>query len=138
MNFTEIFGPASDRRLPLLAAAAAIFGLGLLGGMRISDSRIEQIEKRTAEVKAEAEIRRTAAIEKEREAERFKEKIAFLERTLEEREETGRRQDDEIKKISSVAGDLRADVRRLRGVSRIESTVSGLCARLSEIGHPCE
>lgn len=138
MNVLEIFGMANNRWLPLLAAATAIFGLGLLGGSQISNGRIEQTNKRTVEAMAEAEMRRVVAIEKEREAERFKEKIAFLEQTLAEREETARRQDDEIKKISGVAGDLRDDVRRSRGVNRIESTVSGLCARLGEIGHPCE
>ncbi len=135
--FTDI-GIAKNQTIYLAAAAALIFGLGIWGGMSFSDGQITRLEKRIEETKAAAEMRQAEAIKSEREAEQFKAKIAFLEQILADRDETARRQDEEIKKISSAASGLRAGVNRARGVSRIESTITELCAKLREIGHACE
>lgn len=138
MNLFANIGFVDNRAIRHVLAAVAIFGIGVLGGTKISNRRIEKLEQRTADARAEADRRQAVAIEKESEAEQFKAKIAFMERLLAEKNETARKQDDEIKEISNVAGDLRNDVRRARGSRRIESTIEGLCKRLGELGHGCE
>jgi predicted RNase H-like nuclease (RuvC/YqgF family) len=79
-----------------------------------------------------------AAAKKESEAERFKEKIAFLESSLSDIRKIARTQDEELEKLNFTVRGSRSDMERARGIRSIESNADELCRRLAEVGHGCD
>ena len=116
--------------------AAIVIGIVLLR-MLGSEIAVGKLETKIADQKANAAELENKARTSERDAEVYREKIAFLEQNLAEINRIARRQNEEIEKFQTVVNTARDDVRRARGIRSIAITAGELCEKLAEAGHPC-
>ena len=125
------------KEIYIIAAIAAIV-IGTVSIRMIgSEISVGKLEKQIAAEKTNAVELENKARTSEREAEIYREKLAFLEHNLAEINQIARRQNEEIEKIQNVVNAARDDVRRSRGIRSIAVTAGELCEKLAEAGHPC-
>jgi hypothetical protein len=78
------------------------------------------------------------AATRETETAAYKQKIEYLETQLAEIRDLANHQDEELKSITSNTRRARSDVERARRTRAAAATAAELCAKLAEVGHPCD
>jgi predicted RNase H-like nuclease (RuvC/YqgF family) len=119
-------------------AAAALLVAAFLLSTAWSTFRSFKLEKEIDTAKQNAENSEKAAADAEQKAGEYKAKIEYLENDLAEIQQIARRQDDELEKITADTSAARDRVRDARNVRAVATTISELCKKLADIGHPCE
>ena len=127
-------------RTKIYIAAAVVSFLLAVGGLSMlwSDHRIARFERESKAARSLADQSETRAAELERRAAAYEQKIEFLEGSLSSLRQIAARQDEELKTIKNQTNNARRDVARARAVRSLESTTAELCAKLADLGHPCE
>lgn len=125
-------------KIYIAIAAAVLLAIGIIGGQVWSEHKIKKLEAAVEAAKNAATESERAAAEKENEANIYKAKIEHLEQQIAGSKTTARRQDEKLKTQNTNTARARRDVDRTRGVRSIDTDVNELCAKLSELGHPCE
>lgn len=120
------------------AAVAAILAIGISGGWAWSSYKIAGLERKADSAKKDAEEKSAAADESEKRSAEYAAKTEYLEQKLAEIQAIAREQDEELEKLKTNTAASRNDVERARNIRSIASTADELCARLAEVGHPCE
>lgn len=103
-----------------------------------SSHRIAKFDTETANAKAAAEQTEIKSRDLEQRAAEYKKKIEYFEGELSALRSIASRQDEELKNLKNNTDDARLNLSRTRAVRRIESTTAELCAKLAELGHPCQ
>ena len=119
-------------------AAAVLLAIGIIGGTAWSDHKIGKLETAVETAKQQAEESDRIALAAEQKAAEYKSKTEYLEQQIAGSKTTARRQDERLKTQTTNTARARRDVERTRGVRSIDTDVNELCAKLSELGHPCE
>lgn len=134
MTITQLTGT------PLIyIAAAALFciGLGVAAATLWSNARIAKFESAVSIEKMRADNLARSANESESEAQEFRAKTEFLERSIGEIRSIAEKQDEELEQIHINTNTRRDAVARARGVRTIGTTTAELCSKLAELGYPC-
>ncbi len=103
-----------------------------------SARRMATLETEATNARAAAEHSETRAHEMELRAAEYKQKIEFFEGELSALRSIASQQDEQLKGLTTNTENARNDVGRARAVRGIESTTAELCAKLAELGHPCD
>lgn len=117
---------------------AGVLAAGLVGGSAWSNYKIDNLEKAVETAKQEAVKREQSAARIEQTAAEYRQKTQYLEESLAEIQTIARKQDEELENLSNETNHFRGGVRHARAVRTIQSTTDELCAKLGELGHPCE
>ena len=125
-------------RTKIYLTAAAILLIVCLSGWLWSNHKITALEREVGNAKAAALEKERAADEKEKVSSEYKAKIDYLEQEIDAMRVTTQKQDEELKKLSANTENARRDVSRARVTSSKPATAAELCAKLAELGHPCE
>lgn len=119
-------------------AAAAIVLIAAIGYSFWSNYQIRQLEAAVEDARIEAAQKQKHADELESRSHVYEGKIAYLENNLNEIQTIARKQDEELQKITNDTDAARGRVQRTRGVRTAAANADELCAKLAEIGYPCE
>ena len=119
-------------------AAAAILAAAILSGGAWSSYKIKRLETAVEKTKQIGIQKEQLAATKELEAAEYKQKIDYLERQLSEIQISKRRQDEKLEMLNANSRSARGDVERARRTRAIGADAGELCAKLAELGHPCE
>ena len=119
-------------------SVAAIFAVVILGGTAWSKHKIAKLENAVETAKRLAEGSSQLAEKWELEAAEYIQKIEYLERQLSEIQIIARRQDEKMEKLNVNSGRARRDVEHAKRTRTIDADAGELCAKLAELGHPCE
>ncbi len=103
-----------------------------------SAHRMSQLETAATNAKAAAEQAEIRAREMELRAAEYKQKIEYFEGELSALRSIASQQDEQLKGLKNNTENARNVVGRARAVRGIESTTAELCAKLAELGHPCD
>jgi peptidoglycan hydrolase CwlO-like protein len=125
-------------RTQIYLAAIAIVVIACVTSWLWSNHKIAVLEHELGDAKAAAIEKQQLADEKEKQAGEFKAKIDYLEQQADELRAARQKQDEELKKLSANVGDARRDVSRTRVTRTKPATADELCAKLANLGHPCE
>ena len=123
-------------KLIIVGAAAIIVGLTL--STLISNHQLRTLERQINQAKQTADETEKQSQIAEAKAGEYIKKIEYLESELTAIGEIARRQDEQLKAISGDVGAARRDVERARSIRAIDTTTDELCARLANLGHPCD
>ncbi|MGQ0540932.1 MAG: hypothetical protein ACT4O9_03650 [Blastocatellia bacterium] len=118
--------------------AAAILLSAAIGYSLWSSYQIRRLEEVVEAAKTEAAQKQKHADELESRSRVYEEKIAYLEKNINEIKTIARKQDEELQKINVGVSSARGDVLRARRVRTAAANVGELCAKLAELGYPCE
>jgi molecular chaperone GrpE (heat shock protein) len=121
----------------VIAGGGAFLLLVLLIGSLWSDHKIAKLQREVGDAKNAALEKRSIADEKEKQADEYKAKNEYLEKQIAELKAIAQRQDEDLKNISSNVDSSRDDVRRTRNVGSTTATLTDLCTKLANLGHPC-
>ena len=121
-----------------LLAAAAIVAVFCVTTWLWSSHKIARLEREVGDAKAAALEKQQLADEKEKQSSEYKAKIDYLEQQTDALRAVAKQQDEELKKLSASTDNARHDVSRTRGVRTEPATADELCAKLAELGHPCQ
>ena len=111
--------------------------LALIGWL-YSEAKIRRLERVVETVEQQAKASEETAVAAENAAGEYRKKIEFLETELAAIGAIARRQDEELERIGGDVGAARRNVERARSVRAIGATADELCAKLAELGHPCQ
>jgi hypothetical protein len=120
----------------ILAAAAAVALAAGAGWLR-STFEIKRLENRTAAADANAAKIQAAAEKLEREAEGYKAKIEYLEKSVAQIGAAAKKQDEELSHLENLTGRARDNAERARRIRSIAVTRDELCRKLDSLGHGC-
>ncbi|MBC7901491.1 MAG: hypothetical protein H7070_15715 [Saprospiraceae bacterium] len=120
-----------------IAAGLAVLVL-VIGSYVLSNYKISKLQKAADAAKQNADKAAAVADAKELEAGQYKQKTIYLEQKIAEIQAIARKQDEELEKFNINTAAARSDVERARRIRSITSTAGELCAKLAELGHPCE
>jgi chromosome segregation ATPase len=123
-------------KLIIVGAAAIIVGLTL--STLISNHRLRTLDNEITTAKHRADELERQSQTGDAKAGEYIKKIEYLESELTAIGEIARRQDEQLKAISGDVGAARRDVERARTIRAIDATTDELCARLANLGHPCD
>ena len=126
------------RLIPYLAAGAVLIILGAAVAAYLGERRIDDLQQAADAERKRADLLAADADQAQAAAERYKEKIEYLEERLGRISAAAAKQDEEIKNISIAVDGRRDAATRARGLRSIQSTAAELCRELAELGHPCE
>ena len=119
-------------------AVVSLFAAAIIGSSLWSDHKIARLGRELETTKLAAEKSETHARELEKQAAGYKHKIEYLEESLSALSLIANKQDEELKTLDTDTNDARLNVRRARAVRSLESTTAELCAKLAELGRPCD
>jgi uncharacterized protein HemX len=119
-------------------AAVVLLTIAIFGGYLWSNHKIARLERSVADAKHNADQKESQATAKEIEAAEYKQKIEYLEKQLAEIGGLARKQDEELEKLNAISRSARGDVERARRTRSVAETADELCAKLAEVGHPCD
>ena len=122
----------------LIIAGAAVLIVGLALTSVISNYKLSRLESEITRAKQTADELEKQSHIAERRAGEYVKKIEYLEGELAAIASVARRQDEELKAISGDVGTARRDVERARAIRSIDTTTDELCARLANLGQPCD
>ncbi len=122
----------------IVAAAAGIIIAGLAIASLVSNHKLNRLEGEVTRAKKAADEKESQSYIAEAKAAEYIKKIEYLESELAAIASVARRQDEELKNISGDVGAARRDVERARRIRAIDTTTGELCARLANLGHPCQ
>ena len=125
-------------KLYSLLAISAIFAIGLIGSYAWSSRKITMLEATVANAKAAALEKQQTDEAREIEAAKYSEKVLYLESNLAEIKQLSRKQDEQLQKLTTNSRNARISVERVRNTRAIAATAAELCAKLAEVGHPCD
>jgi hypothetical protein len=125
-------------RTEIYLAAAAILLIACVTGWLWSNHKIAQLEREVGDANIAAQEKQRIADEREQQSNEYKAKIDYLERQTDVLRSLTKQQDEELKKLSADTDNARANVRRTRVPSPKPATVDELCAKLADLGHPCQ
>ena len=103
-----------------------------------SNHKIASLEREVENAKLLAAEKQFSADDLEKEANQYKAKTEYLEQQLATLQATARKQDEQLEAISKTTDSARNNVERARRVRSVASTADQLCAKLADLGHPCE
>lgn len=127
--------------IKLYYVAAGVVGLlivGTIAGHLWSSRQIRRLEETVEAAKTQAAQKEIAADNAEKAAAEYKQKIDYLETNLADVRELAEKQDEELQKLTTDTRNARRDVRDARRVRAVSATNEELCAKLTEVGHPCQ
>ncbi|MGH9945571.1 MAG: hypothetical protein ACRD6X_00040 [Pyrinomonadaceae bacterium] len=104
----------------------------------VSYFQLRRLEADVEKAKQTADVKQKQADELEKQARKYEEKIAFLETNLETLKTLAKKQDEELSKLENTTDNARADVERRRRIRSAAATAEELCAKLADLGHPCQ
>jgi chromosome segregation ATPase len=125
-------------RTQIYIGVAAIVAIICVGSWLWSNHEIAKLERDVGDAKTAVLEKQSFADEKEKQADEYKAKNEYLEKQIAELKAIAQKQDEDLKNISSNVDSARADVRRTRNVSSTTATLTDLCAKLADLGHPCQ
>jgi hypothetical protein len=124
--------------IKIYIALAALVLVSALGFSIWSDQKTRRLERSAQKAREAAEQSRSEAAALEMAAAEYKRKNEYLEEQLSALRLIAVKQDEELEKFNTETSAARGRVRDARAVRAIESTTAELCARLADLGHPCE
>lgn len=127
-----------QNKIYITISLAALLIISIAIGSAVSHFRTNRLEKDVTTAKRNAYEIELQATESEQRAAQYKEKIEYLETQLEVIRAIARKQDEELEKLESSTRAARADVEHSRRVRSINTNAAELCAKLAELGYPCE
>lgn len=127
-----------NSKIYIIVATTALLAIGIIAGQLWSNHRIRLLEETINATKADAATKQDAAVQAEKAAGIYKQKVEYLEQELSEIRSLATKQDEELQKLTTHAGDARRDVERARRIRAIATTTEELCRKLAEVGHTCE
>lgn len=130
---------SGGQKLIVAAVIFIVLAFVLFGGRAWSSFEIRSLEKAVAAAKEDAANKEKLAKAKEIEAAAYREKLEYLESNLAEIQKAAKVQDEKLEKAKNNVAGARDDVRRAAAIRTIADTdTNELCAKLAELGHPCE
>jgi chromosome segregation ATPase len=102
-----------------------------------SNHKIASLERDVETAKVTAVEKQTAAAQLETQAAEYKAKTEYLEEQIAEINAIATKQNEELEKLSKTTDTARHDVERARNIRSVAATADQLCAKLADLGHPC-
>jgi len=122
-----------------ITAGVAALVIAVVGGGAIwSNYKIGNATRAVDEARKTADEKEKLAEKKETESAAYKEKNEYLEARIAEVQAIARKQDEELQKLTTNTAGALLRVERARSVRAIAATADELCAKLAEVGHPCD
>jgi len=119
--------------------AAAVLVAALLTGMHLwSNHKIASLEREVERARAVADEKEHAGELSEQRAAEYKAKTEYLEQQIAEINAIAQKQDEELGNLSKNVDSARGNVERARRIRSVASTARDLCAKLADLGHPCD
>jgi chromosome segregation ATPase len=103
-----------------------------------SNTKIASLERDVGNAKSLAAQKQNAADELEKRTAEFNAKNEYLEQQIDELRAVAQKQDEALTKLSKNTVDARSNVERTRRTRTVAATADQLCAKLADLGHPCE
>ena len=122
----------------IIAAAAALIIATVTAIQLWSNHKIAALEREAGDAKAIAIEKQSLADQRELEAAEYKAKTEYLEQQIAEINAIATKQNEELEKLSKTTDSARRDVERARNIRSVAATADQLCAKLADLGHPCE
>jgi predicted RNase H-like nuclease (RuvC/YqgF family) len=126
-----------DIKIYLIAGAVVVVVISFLIGGFWSDHKIAVLQRQVDDARSIAAEKQSAADALEDAANEYKAKNEYLEQQIAALRATARKQDEELETLSKTTDSARADVDRARRVQSVATTAEQLCAKLADLGHPC-
>ena len=121
-----------------IIAAAAFFVITIIIATQLwSNHKIASLERDVETARSEAFEKQTAAAQLESQAAEYKAKTEYLEQQIADINAIATKQNDELEKLSKTTDSARRDVERARNIRSVAATADQLCAKLADLGHPC-
>ena len=122
-----------------IIAAAVVLIIAIVTATHLwSNRKIASLERDIETAKATAAEKQTAADRSETEAAEYMAKTEYLEQQIAEINAIATKQNEELEKLSKTTDSARRDVERARNIRSVAATADQLCAKLADLGHPCE
>ena len=112
--------------------------IAVFSGALWRSHKINVLEHVVSDAKAAADEQRQLAGAKEREAAEYKSKIEYLERQLADIQTQTRKQNEKLEKLNVHGRNALERVERAKRTRTVNADSTELCAKLAEVGHPCE
>ena len=122
----------------LIAAAAVAVAISIAIGSLWSNHKIAVLERQVENARTVAAEKQAAADELEKAAGEYKAKNEYLEQQIADLQRVARKQDEELETLSKTTDSARSNVERARRTRSVATTADQLCAKLADLGHPCE
>ena len=127
-----------NQRTKLIATGVAALLLTLFIGSLWSNHKIASLEREVERARAVADEKEHAGELSEQRAAEYKAKTEYLEQQIAEINAIAKKQDEELGDLSKNVDSARGNVERARRVRSVVATTRDLCAKLADLGHPCE
>ena len=121
-----------------LIAGGAFLLLMMAIGTMWSNHKIARLEREAGDAKAIAVEKQSIADDREKQAAEYKAKTEYLEQQIAEINAIATKQNEELEKLSKTTDSARRDVERTRNIRSVAATADQLCAKLADLGHPCD
>ena len=125
-------------RYKLILGAAALIAVLFASATLIENRRTRRLETAVETARSEAARAEQSAGERETEAAAYKQKNEYLEKSIAEIRAIAAKHDEELEIFANDTRDARRAYDRARGARSIALTTEELCAKLAELGHPCQ
>lgn len=125
-------------KIYIAAACVAILAAVILGSSLWADRKTARLTRELEAARQAADASGTAARELELTAAGYREKIEYLEESLSALRLTAKKQDEQLKTLENDTDNARRNFRRGRPARPAASSAADLCARLADLGHPCD
>ena len=127
-----------DQKTKLIATGVAALLITLFIGSLWSNHKIASLEREIEKAKTVAAEKQKAGELSEQKAAEHRAKTEYLEQQIAEINAIARKQDEELGNLSKNVDSARGNVERARRVRSVAATADELCAKLADLGHPCE
>jgi len=127
-----------NQKTKLIATGVAALLLTLFIGSLWSNHKIASLEREVERAKAVAADKEKAGELMEQRAAGYKAKTEYLEQQIAELNAIAQKQDEELGNLSKNVDSARGNVERARRIRSVASTARDLCAKLADLGHPCD
>jgi predicted Zn-dependent protease len=119
--------------------AAGVFVLVIAATATLwSNHKIASLERDVEKARSLAAEKAAAADDAEKRSAESKAKNDYLQQQIAELKAIATKQDEELTKLSKNTDDARGNVDRARRTRTVAATADQLCAKLAQLGHPCE
>ena len=123
----------------LLTGGMAALIISILLAMHLwSNHKIAALEREIEAAKTTAAEKQSVAAQLEQQAAEYKAKTEYLQQQIAEINAIATKQNEELEKLSKTTDSARRDVKRARNIRSVAATADQLCAKLADLGHPCD
>jgi septal ring factor EnvC (AmiA/AmiB activator) len=128
-----------EYRTYLIVFSVVLMIIAIATAMHLwSNHKIAALEREVETAKTMAAEKQTAAERLETQAAEYRAKSEYLEQQIAEINAIATKQNEELEKLSKTTYSARRDVERARNIRSVAATADQLCAKLADLGHPCQ